>query len=122
MKWTRVLAIESDALKRIVLPTIKSELELASVQLSQVKEDQDEEWEPYFHPKIYVKEHPRMKKDEEVLDGETLKTLGVKITKFRKEIREKALEMYKKDAEWLEADIHDITVLADRMNRGYFKG
>ena len=63
-----------------------------------------------------------MKKDEETLDGETLKTLGVKITKFRKEIREKALEMYKKDAEWLEADIHDITVLADRMNRGYFKG
>ena len=36
LKWTRVLAIESDALKRIVLPTIKSELELSSVQLSQL--------------------------------------------------------------------------------------
>ena len=35
LKWTRVLAIESDPLKRIVLPTIVSELELASVQLSQ---------------------------------------------------------------------------------------
>ena len=34
-KWTRVLAIHSDALKRIVLPTIASELQLASVSLGQ---------------------------------------------------------------------------------------
>ena len=35
-KWTRVLAIEQDPLKRIVLPTIASELQLASVFLSQL--------------------------------------------------------------------------------------
>ena len=34
-KWTRVLAIESDPLKRIVLPTIASELQLASATLDQ---------------------------------------------------------------------------------------
>ena len=34
-KWTRVLAIESDPLKRIVLPTIASELQLAQPILDQ---------------------------------------------------------------------------------------
>ena len=34
-KWTRVLAIEQDPLKRITLPTISSELQLASVTLNQ---------------------------------------------------------------------------------------
>ena len=33
-KWTRVLAIESDALQRITLPTIKSELILANTNLN----------------------------------------------------------------------------------------
>ena len=32
-KWTRVMAIESDALMRIRLPTIASELQLASATL-----------------------------------------------------------------------------------------
>ena len=32
-KWTRVLAIESDPLKRVTLPTIAAELQLAQVQL-----------------------------------------------------------------------------------------
>lgn len=33
-KWTRVMAIESDALQRITLPTIKSELILANTNLN----------------------------------------------------------------------------------------
>ena len=34
-KWTRVMAIETDALKRINLPTIKSELILATAHMNQ---------------------------------------------------------------------------------------
>ena len=36
-KWTRVLAIEQDGLKRFVLPTIASELQLANVSLDQLQ-------------------------------------------------------------------------------------
>ena len=56
------------------------------------------------------------------MDAETSKSLGIKITKFRNKIRETALKMHKQDALWLEEDINTITILADRMNRGYFKG
>ena len=34
-KWTRVMAIESDPLLRVILPTIASELILASAALNQ---------------------------------------------------------------------------------------
>ena len=63
-----------------------------------------------------------MKKEEYVIDTQTLKNLGETITKFRKKLREKALEEHRKDAIEMEEDIHDITVLAERMGRGYFKG
>ena len=63
-----------------------------------------------------------MRKHDFALDSDTLKSLGIKLTKFRKNIREKALQMHKKDAEELEISIHDVTVLANRMDRGYFKG
>ena len=54
-KWTIVLAIESDPLKRIVLPTIASEIELASVFFNEQDDDSEDEWDPYFHPKLFVK-------------------------------------------------------------------
>ena len=56
------------------------------------------------------------------MDPDILKTLGVKLTKFRKKLRDEALEKHRQDALWLEQDIHDVTVLAEKMNRGYFKG
>ena len=71
---------------------------------------------------LFAKQHPRMKRHEFILDSETLKGIGVKLTTFRKKLRETALEMHRQDALWLEEDINDITILADRMNRGYFKG
>jgi len=37
-------------------------------------------------------------------------------------LRDEALEKHRQDALWLEQDIHDVTVLAEKMNRGYFKG
>ena len=63
-----------------------------------------------------------MKKVDYALDVDELKNLGVTISKFRTKLRDLALEMHKKDALWIEVEIHDITVMADRMNRGYFKG
>ena len=77
------MAIESDALARVNLPTIKSELILASAIVNQYEKDSDDEWEPHFHPKIYAKEHPRMKIEDHIIDSDTLKALGVKLTKFR---------------------------------------
>ena len=77
------MAIESDALARVNLPTIKSELILASAIVNQYEKDSDEEWEPHFHPKIYAKEHPRMKIEDHIINSDTLKALGVKLTKFR---------------------------------------
>ena len=63
-----------------------------------------------------------MRRDEFALDAGTLKNLGVQVTRFRKRIREKALELHQSDAEELEISIHDVTALANRMLRGYFKG
>jgi len=77
------MAIKSDALARVNLPTIKSELILASAIVNQYEKDSDDEWEPHFHPKIYAKEHPRMKIEDHIIDSDTLKDLGVKLTKFR---------------------------------------
>ena len=79
-------------------------------------------WRPSFHPKLFVKEHPRMKKQDYALDSETSKRLGIQITKYRKKLREEALVRHKQDALWQEVAIDDITVLGQRMNRGYFKG
>jgi len=39
-----------------------------------------------------------MKKQDYALDGETLKKLGVKISKFRTKLREDALAKHKQDA------------------------
>jgi hypothetical protein len=77
------MAIESDALARVNLPTIASELKLATSIVNQYEKDSDDEWEPHFHPKIYAKEHPRMKIEDHIIDSDTLKALGVKLTKFR---------------------------------------
>ena len=63
-----------------------------------------------------------MKIEDYAIDADTLKSLGVKLTKFRKTLRDDALEKHRQDALWLEEDIHDVTVLASRLNRGYFRG
>jgi hypothetical protein len=63
-----------------------------------------------------------MKKQDFALDAETSKKLGIQITKYRKKLREEALVRHKQDALWQEVAIEDITVLGQRMNRGYFKG
>ena len=43
-KWTRVLAIESDPLRRIVLPTIASELQIADAAFDQLNQVSDGSW------------------------------------------------------------------------------
>ena len=63
-----------------------------------------------------------MKIEDYAIDANMLKILGVKLTNFRKTLRDDALEKHRQDALWLEEDIHDVTVLASRLNRGYFKG
>ena len=63
-----------------------------------------------------------MKKEDYALDVQKSKSLDQTLTKFRKELRDLALEKHKQDALWLEQDINNITVLADRLGRGYFKG
>ena len=93
-KWTRVMAIESDALARVNLPTIASELKLATTIVNQYENDSDDEWEPHFHPKIYAKEHPRMKIEDHIINSDTLKALGVKLTKYRQNLRDIALEKH----------------------------
>ena len=62
------MAIESDRLRRVNLPTIASELLVAQGVLNRQDSDQEGSWEPHFHPKIYAKEHPRMKIAEHVMD------------------------------------------------------
>ena len=89
------MAIESDALARVNLPTIKSELILASAIVNQYEKDSDEEWEPHFHPKIFAKEHPRMKLEEYIMDSDTLKALGGRLTRIRSELRNVALEQHR---------------------------
>ena len=86
-KWTRVMAIESDALKRINLPTIKSELILASATLNQQERLSEDSWAPHFHPKVYAKENPRMKLEDYIIDTDRLKKLGQRLTKLRKDLR-----------------------------------
>ena len=63
-----------------------------------------------------------MKREDYMLDQETLMAYGQRLTKIRKGLREKALELHRHDALWLEVEIHEVTVLAEKMNRGYFKG
>ena len=88
------MAIESDALARVNLPTIKSELILASAIVNQYERGDEDTWEPHFHPKVYVKEHPGLKLDEHTMDSDSLKTLGMKLTKFRQNLRDVALEKH----------------------------
>ena len=83
---------------------------------------QDDDWEAHFHPKIFTKEHPRMKREDYIIEPDTLMSLGQRLTSIRKNLRDKALEAHRQDALWLETDIHEVTRLAERMNRGYFKG
>ena len=121
-KWTRVMAIESDRLLRVNLPTVASDLKLASATIEQHERGDEDAWEPHFHPKVFAKEHPRMKIEDYIIEPDQLKTLGVKLTKMRKNIRDVALEQHRQDALFLEEDIHDVTVLAAKLNRGYFRG
>ena len=63
-----------------------------------------------------------MKLEDYIIDPEQLKSLGTRLTKLRKALRDLALEKHRQDALWLEEDINDVTVLAEKMQRGYFKG
>ena len=63
-----------------------------------------------------------MKKQDYAIDVEVSRTLGMTLTKFRKKLRDEALKMHEEDALWLEEDINNVTVLAERLGRGYFKG
>ena len=62
-----------------------------------------------------------MKLEDYIIDPEQLKSLGTRLTKLRKALRDLALEKHRQDALWLEEDINDVTVLAEKMQRGYFK-
>ena len=63
-----------------------------------------------------------MKREDYMLDQETLMAYGQRLTKIRKGLREKALELHRQDAIFLEVELQEVTVLAEKMNRGYFKG
>jgi len=63
-----------------------------------------------------------MKLEDYIIDPEQLKSLGQRLTKLRKALRDLALEKHRQDALWLEKNINDVTVLAEKMHRGYFKG
>ena len=63
-----------------------------------------------------------MKLEDYIIDPEQLKSLGTRLTKLRKALRDLALEKHRQDALWLEEDINDVTALPEKMQRGYFKG
>ena len=46
-----------------------------------------------------------MKIEDYMIDAETLKALGAKLTKFRKTLRDDALEKHRQDALYLELNI-----------------
>ena len=48
--------------------------------------------------------------------------MGQRLTRIRSDLRDVALEQHRQDTLFLEEDIHDVTVLAAKMNRGYFGG
>ena len=121
-KWTRVMAIESDRLLRVNLPTVASDLKLANATLEQHESGDEDAWEPHFHPKMFAKDHPRMKIEDYIIEPERLKNMGQRLTRIRSDLRDVALEQHRQDALFLEEDIHDVTVLAAKMNRGYFGG
>ena len=52
-----------------------------------------------------------MKKEDFAIDIETSKRLAVKLTMFRKKLRDEALARHKQDALWQEVAIDDITML-----------
>ena len=89
------MAIESDALARVNLPTIASELKLAAAAIEQQERGDEDPWEPLFHPKVFAKEHPGMKLVDYIIDPDVLKTMGVKLTRFRKKLRDQALEKHR---------------------------
>ena len=62
-----------------------------------------------------------MEIEEYIIEQERLKTLGVRLTKMGKDLRDVALEQHRQDALFLNKDINDVTVLAAKMNRGYFR-
>jgi len=62
--------------------------------VNQYERGDEDTWEPHFHPKVYVKEHPGLKLDEHTMDSDSLKTLGMKLTKFRQNLRDVALEKH----------------------------
>ena len=43
----------------------------------------------------FAKEHPGMKLDDYIIDPDVLKTMGVKLTRFRKKLRDQALEKHR---------------------------
>ena len=92
-KWTRVMAIVQDPLKRVQLPTVAADLKLASATLNQSRAAADADWTPHFHPKTFVKEHPRMKLEDFNIAADQLETYGKQLTTIRKALREKAQEI-----------------------------
>ena len=97
---------------------------------------QDKEWSLHFEPKLWQQEHPDQTMEACRLSRSKMLKHGQDITQIRDQLRAKALELERSDAEHqpdqqmdeqslqldqaLQQDISKVGSLAARMNRGYF--
>ena len=80
------------------------------------------EIEPLFFPDHYVTEGHSMKLKDHVLASQILEKFGKKVSKYRKELRDRALNISKEYTEE-EAELYlkSTKKLEQRMHKGFFK-
>ena len=122
-KWTRVISITHDSPLDLAVYEIDKDKATIDERLPYPRAQRAtlEPWKILFLPKEYAANHPNLNLEGYQLTNWKLKTLGVEVTKMRRALREKALEMQLRTAKELEEDINSVSLLAKRIDRGEYK-
>ena len=89
-RWTGVINIDQDDLKRINLREIATDLKLAPNLPSLSKRRKERNWAPLFFAQHFVKEHREITLVDFALTDKKLKTLAVEVSKARERFEEAA--------------------------------
>jgi hypothetical protein len=122
-KWTRVISITHDSPLDLVVHEIEKDKATIDERLPYPRAQRAtvDPWRPLFLPRQYAAEHPNLTLNSCQLTNWKLKTLGVEVSKMRRALRDKALEMQLRTAKELEEDINSVSLLAKRISRGEYK-
>jgi len=122
-QWSRVISIRNDNLSKSRVFELGPDLLMAdAMKYVPTRGKQLLEMEPIFFPDHYVKEGHSMKVKDNIMGRQSLEKLGRKVTKYRKMLRDRALEVSQSFTEE-EAELYlkSTKALERRMQKGYFR-